>query len=307
MYNTQHRNTSTRKSKENNKPTHSTQSIMAMSPESPFVKQLNAKDERFVYKKTPRSAGGSTARWDPINYRPHHVPSTTGLSKESPFTAKADKDPTHFTRRGPQGWSSKNYKVIKATGAKGLTKEESPFYPSPKDVSVKMYTKKLKQGWNEQDYANFKLSAGTVSKQKNPLSGMSLGVTPRGRFGGLRNQRQWSEEAYKAHSLAPGVTGANGGQSPFKSMVDDSTPRTRVRNQYARQGRVGEFNMEDSLKSFTDNQTEANRIRKATNGHGKGGAGEAIFGGKKQPGAVNKRKMKGAKIYIDGELDTSGH
>ena len=60
----------------------------------------------------------------------------------------------------------------------------------------------------------------------------------------------------KAHSLAPGVTGANGGQSPFKSMVDDSTPRTRVRNQYARQGRVGEFNMEDSLKSFTDNQTE---------------------------------------------------
>ena len=276
-----------------------------MSPESPFVAQLNTKDERFIYKKTPRTVGGHTARWDPTNYRPFHVPSTSGLSAESPFKTKAEADTKHYSRRGPNGWNSKNYKVIKATGAKGLSKEESPFYAKAEDVDPKRFKRKGKAGWDEKDYQSFSLSPGTISKQKNPLSAMKSDDTPRGRFGGLRNQRQWSEDAYKAFKKVEGAADSSG--SPFKNMVDDSTPRTRARNQYQRQGRVGEFNMESSLKSFKDNQTEAERIKKKTNGHGKGGAGEAIFGGKSQPGAVSKRKMKGANIFIDGKLDDSGH
>ena len=189
--------------------------------------------------------------------------------------------------------------MIKATGAKGLTKEESPFY-NP-NTNPKHFTSKNQRDWKEKDYQSFKLSPGTINKQKNPLSKPDL---PGGRFGGLRNDRKWTDKAYREFKKIESAEDA----SPFQSMKDATgTPRTRVQNQYQRNGRVGDFGLSAAQRSFLENQQEAKRIQLATNGHGGGGAGEAIFGGGKQPGAVSKRKMKGAAIFIDGVPDQSGH
>lgn len=59
--------------------------------------------------------------------------------------------------------------------------------------------------------------------------------------------------------------------SPFQSMKEECTPRSRVRNQYQRNGRVGDFGLPAAQKSFLENQAEAKRIQMATNGHGGGG------------------------------------
>ena len=278
-----------------------------MSPNSPFAAQLNSKDERFKHFATPRTAGGSTARWNPKNYVVHKVSKVDGLSSESPFKSAAKAEKGHFSRSGPKGWKSTDYKIIKAQGAQGLTKEESPFYAKPEDMDPKHFTRRGASKWSEKDYRAFTVSKGTVSTQKHPLSDMKMDDTPRGRFGGLRNQRKWAEGEYRAFKKTPAPSGANGDASPFSNMIDPNTPRTRVRNQYMRNGRAGDFNMNAAQASFSENQKEAKRIQKATNGHGKGGAGEAIFGGGKQPGAVSKRKMKGATIFIDGVADESGH
>ena len=179
---------------------------MDMSANSPFVAQLNSKDERFIHKATPRSLGGSSARWNPDNYKPVHVVSSSGLSGNSPFKEKRQLDQKHFTRKGASGWRSKDYKVIKATGAKGLSKEESPFYAKPEDIDPKHFLHKGKHNWKEKDYKNFKLSQGVTIKHKNPLSKKELKDTPRGRFGGLRNDRAWTEQAYRDFKLVQGKT-----------------------------------------------------------------------------------------------------
>jgi len=177
---------------------------MDLSANSPFVAQLNTKDERFLYKATPRTVGGSTARWNPDSYKVQHVQISSGLSIESPFKAKRGADTEHFARKGANGWRTKDYHVVKATGAKGLTKEESPFYAKPEDIDPKHFSAKNQRAWKEKDYRSFKLSPGTISAQKNPLSKPDLDDTPRGRFGGLRNNRPWSEKAYREFKKADG-------------------------------------------------------------------------------------------------------
>ena len=90
-------------------------------------------------------------------------------------------------------------------------------------------------------------------------------------------------------------------------MVDDSTPRTRIKNQYERNGRVGDFGLQAAQRSFLENQREAKRIHSATNGHGGGGAGEIIFGGKSKLGAVWKSKLKCVNMFVDGVLQNTRH
>ena len=66
-------------------------------------------------------------------------------------------------------------------------------------------------------------------------------------------------------------------ESPFQSMKEECTPRSRVRNQYQRNGRVGDFGLSAAQQSFLENQAEAKRIKMATNGHGGGGKFNPMF------------------------------
>ena len=60
-------------------------------------------------------------------------------------------------------------------------------------------------------------------------------------------------------------------------MKEECTPRSRVRNQYQRNGRVGDFGLSAAQQSFLENQAEAKRIKMATNGHGGGGKFNPMF------------------------------
>ena len=96
--------------------------------------------------------------------------------------------------------------------------------------------------------------------------------------GTTRGTPRWDAGPYRAFKINPGTKGSSGGESPLKVMAEMQAQGHSPADHFARNGRVGDFSAREAQSSFLDNQRTAASIKRATSGHGGGGAGEAIFG-----------------------------
>ncbi len=272
---------------------------MNESPESPFVTLKQAKDDRFAYRATPRTNGGTTARWNTRDYNVTLAGSAAGTG-ESPFEsmAKVTGDFDRFadtTQKRAGNWKREHYVVSsKASGDATTLSPNSPFKDKGVDHRFGHIKKRLGNGdggqgsqfgddWNEVHYRAFKVAAAPsgMSADRSPFKTAKKGAKDERFVNARKTSGTWDVDHYKAFRLAPGAKGASGDKSPFANMMKE-TPRTAAKIQYSRTGRVGDFEMDAAQKSFMACKEAAEAVRKRCNGHGKAGAREAIFGdGKK--------------------------
>ena len=238
------------------------------------------KDERFIHKKTPRTTGGTTARWRVEDYIFVKAKGHKDTSK-SPFKAIASDKDERFVetlkRRGA-GWKKTDYRIEKAKGREDMS--ESPFktMADPK-LDRFSHVNRGTPRWNIVAYKDGLKRSKGVTPGKN--SGKNHPLYPKPgvvdtRFDGIsRGTPRWDIDHYRAFRKASGAEGSSGGKSPLKVMAEATSEPF---DPYTRKNRCGDFSARQAHASFLDNQKTAAAIKRSTSGHGGSGAGEAIFG-----------------------------
>ena len=255
------------------------------SPENPLTQPV-AVDERFLYKKTPRTLGGSTSRWNVGDY---FMVKAKGRDDKSvsPFKAMAspgkDERFLEVTKKREGKWKASDYNMVKAKGQDDNS--VSPF-KSMADPNYDTFAHTRKQRgtprWNVGAYRDGLkkspgVSIGKNSGKNHPLYAKS-GAKDYRFEGTTRGTPRWDAGPYRAFKINPGTKGSSGGESPLKVMAEMQAQGHSPADHFARNGRVGDFSAREAQSSFLDNQRTAASIKRATSGHGGGGAGEAIFG-----------------------------
>jgi|EP00505_MAST-04D_sp_SCG-Rhode-Island_P003347 hypothetical protein len=217
-----------------------------LSADSPFNDAHLLADERFKDRSTPRTDGGTTARWDVKDYVVVKA-SAASSSSQSPFGQSVD-DKNPFDRfalanaKKSAVWDSRDYQTKKAGSASKKT-DKSPFATGQKDI--RFQEEKGAAEWDAANYIMIKAQA-QASGQKNDSPFTAQGSDDRFEFDKSRRKEQWTVEPYRNFmKVSPQDSKKSDEKSPFKSMNDDS-PRTASKKQFERAAQVGNFNIEEA-------------------------------------------------------------
>lgn len=259
--------------------------MVDMSPESPFVQQMQAKDSRFDYRRTPRTEGGTTQRWKEADYSVVFHSSPVGSGK-SPFAAAEAATGKNFDRfaaataRRKGNWKRESYIVEKQVNNATQLSDASPFtVPPGPDTRFAATTARRQGGWDRKSYVMKKRDGDAT--QLSEASPFTVPAGPDTRFVGYK-KTDWNEAHYRSFRLAQGAKGVSANESPFKNHTSKETPRTESRNRFARSGMCGDFDVGEAQKSFAATKAAAMAVKQRCLGVGKAGAREAIFGGEKK-------------------------